>query len=58
MTHTKKEKLLWDGYSYDQERAWRKERERLTQCWKVRKDGDTAKTQEILPLGQQTLKRV
>jgi hypothetical protein len=28
------------------------------QRWKVRKDGDTRKTVEIVHLGQQTLKRV
>ena len=30
MTPTHERRLLWDGYTYAQEQAWKKERERLT----------------------------
>jgi hypothetical protein len=32
--------------------------QKTKQRWKVRKDGDTRKTVEIVHLGQQTLRRV
>jgi len=35
-----------------------KDKRDTTQKWKVRKDGDTRRTPEILHIGQQTLKIV
>lgn len=58
MTHTTLGKLLWGGYSYEQEKEWKAIREKATQRWKLREDGDTTRTQEIVHLGQQKVKRV